>query len=328
MNWEYERYVKVYTRDTPDWRALGWEARSVFYELMRKVDRAGMVPLGKSGLRGLAALLDFPLEVLERAVPRLTDDGCVVVAAGAVYLPNYTAAQEARQSDRTRQAASRERQRSKAEDNKPNNIGVGMSHAVTGGHTESPAVTSCHPILAIPAQPSLATPPVGEPAPAAPSSAPRARKPKDPARNPAAEGPREVAFRVWRATYAASRRGYGPYVDGLGDGKRMQAIGDHAAKVCADAGRPPGDIETLLAHWFREYLRDAGSKTFSLVDQRHALQFFERGIPTYGAPWSRKQAPAPKPAEPATKPENLVPPPPGFMVELSAAMRGIGGGAT
>jgi hypothetical protein len=107
MRWEDERYVRVYTRDTTDWVALGWEAQSLFLLTMRKVDRAGILDLGRSGVRGLAALVTMPLEVVERALPVLTADGCVVLNGQTLVIPNFIEAQEAKQSDAQRKRESR-----------------------------------------------------------------------------------------------------------------------------------------------------------------------------------------------------------------------------
>lgn len=175
MRWEEERYVRVYTRDTPDWIALPWEARAVFYELLRKVDRAGLVPMGRSGERGLAALLMMPFSVVEPGLAALLEDGCVVRSGTDLVVRRFIEAQEARQSDRARQRDSRERARAKAIGSatavdsppaseptdagsdtsdgaakppaeKTNDIAVGLSHGVTSGHQRSPAVTNCHSV--------------------------------------------------------------------------------------------------------------------------------------------------------------------------------------
>ena len=51
MDWSDERYVRVYTRDTPDWQCLSFLAQGLFCLILRKVDRAGVLPLGRSGRR-------------------------------------------------------------------------------------------------------------------------------------------------------------------------------------------------------------------------------------------------------------------------------------
>jgi hypothetical protein len=114
MRWEDERYVRVYTRDTPDWLALGWEAQALFVLALRKVDRAGMLDLGKVGVRGLAALLGMPVEVVERALPILLADGCAAISGSIVMIPNFIEAQETPQSDRQRKAESRAKARDRA----------------------------------------------------------------------------------------------------------------------------------------------------------------------------------------------------------------------
>lgn len=115
------------------------------------------------------------------------------------------------------------------------------------------------------------------------------------------ETPAQVAWRVWRANYGASSRGYGPYVRGLGDDATMGRVGKHAVEVAAESGHA-GEAEALLSWWFRSYLRDAGSREFVLKEYRHGLQWFERGIPIYGLPpsWLRKAAPtlAPEQVDP------------------------------
>ena len=156
MRWEDERYVKVYTRDTPEWCVLSWEARACFLLLIRAVDRAGMLRLGPAGAKSLAALIRVPVDVVERVLPELEADGCVRVKDGTIIVPNFCEAQEARQSDKARARTARERARASAIDEKEHadaasrgvtgpsqNVtgesrGVtGPSHGVTPNHTAS-----------------------------------------------------------------------------------------------------------------------------------------------------------------------------------------------
>lgn len=140
MRFAEERYVKVYTRDTTEWIALTWEARALFYELLRKVDRAGILLTGRTGLRGLAALLRLPHEVVERAMPELLEDTCVVAVEGGFLVRNFIDAQETPQADKVRKAEERARARDKA----ASTSGV----AVTSSHAPPPnlsrAVTPSH----------------------------------------------------------------------------------------------------------------------------------------------------------------------------------------
>lgn len=114
MRWEDERYVRVYTRDTPDWLALGWEAQALLMLTLRKVDRAGMLDLGKAGPRGLAALVGMPAEVVEPALQTLLRDGCAAMSGSVLVFPNFIEAQETPQSDRQRKAESRAKARDRA----------------------------------------------------------------------------------------------------------------------------------------------------------------------------------------------------------------------
>jgi hypothetical protein len=157
MRWEDERYVRVYTRDTGEWLALGWEAQALFMLLLRKADRAGLVPTGKAGIRGLAALAGMPLDVVQRVALLLLEDGCLREATGGYVIPNFIVAQEARASDAQRKRDQRERDRDKAIASGSSGSRSGMdseasvvraqsqngvtqgghameSHAVTGGH--------------------------------------------------------------------------------------------------------------------------------------------------------------------------------------------------
>jgi hypothetical protein len=97
MRWADERYVRVYTRDTGEWLALGWEAQALFIFALRKADRAGIVQTGKAGARGLAGMTGVPLEVVERVLPLLLEDGCLRECDGGYIVPNFIAAQEAMQ---------------------------------------------------------------------------------------------------------------------------------------------------------------------------------------------------------------------------------------
>lgn len=141
MNWCDERFVKVYTRDTGDWVRLGWEAQALFLLLLRKVDRVGIIDLGKAGTEGLADLLRMPLGVVEPALDRLLKDGCVTRshATSQLVVTNYVEAQAAAQSDKQRQHESRARRRAAAKAAASHNTGHAASHGVTPGHSDTDA---------------------------------------------------------------------------------------------------------------------------------------------------------------------------------------------
>ena len=111
MDWTDERWVKLYTRDTTDWLALSWQAQGLFVLILRKVNRAGVIDLGRAGKRGLAAHVGgaSAWASLEPHLDELLDDGCVTFDGIALRVPNFVTAQTSIQSDKARKRAERER---------------------------------------------------------------------------------------------------------------------------------------------------------------------------------------------------------------------------
>jgi hypothetical protein len=180
MRWEDERYVRVYTRDTVDWQGFSFDAQALFLMLLRKVDRAGLLDLGKPGKRGVAVAVGHPREWarLEPALEELLTDGCVrlVDEGRRLLVPNFLSAQEAKSSDKARQQKSREVARDAAalqdvmqRDSASHGVTEShtRSHGVTGGHTTSQPVTPSRavPCCAVPsrAERSDAASPVSAP---------------------------------------------------------------------------------------------------------------------------------------------------------------------
>jgi len=128
VDWSEERYVRVYTRDTADLLAFGWQGRAVWWELLRKADRAGVIDTDCDAAV-LAELLRMPLDVVEAGIERIEARRCITRTQRAITIQNFTAAQEAPKSDRLRAAESRERRR---------------AEAMHGSHGASPGVTDCH----------------------------------------------------------------------------------------------------------------------------------------------------------------------------------------
>lgn len=169
MNWSDERYVRVYTRDTYDLLAVGWEGRLVLYELLRKCDRAGVLATG-GDLAVIPELLRIPVDIFERGIERLKKRGTVVVSEESITIPNYLAAQEAKYTTAARQRQSRQTRAERAAANgedpriaaRPDRYGpLGVtprdhmgsqdvtngSHGVTAGHSGSLHTV---PYLAVP----------------------------------------------------------------------------------------------------------------------------------------------------------------------------------
>jgi len=157
VNWSDERYVRVYTRDTPEWLALSFTAQGLFLLLLRKVDRSGVLPLGKLGRRAVAVVVNHPGEWprLEPALNELAADGCIEIHGSVLVIPNFIAAQEsvmsgAQRSREWRERGREERKAAALRGDAPSRPGDGTS---TGGDAASRSVTPCDPSL-----PSLAEP--------------------------------------------------------------------------------------------------------------------------------------------------------------------------
>jgi hypothetical protein len=112
MDWENEQYVRLYTRDTTNWKRLCWQARSVLPLLLRKVDLAGALDLeGLEPWEAVMLHIDLPEEVVRPAVAQLLDAKHKVleVRGKVLVFPNHIPAQTATKSDKLRQKESRDR---------------------------------------------------------------------------------------------------------------------------------------------------------------------------------------------------------------------------
>lgn len=116
MDWSNERYARLYTRDTTTWKLLDWRARCTLALLLRKVSRAGILEVDGHGIRGLAAALEMPYEVVKPGVEQLMAEGIdiVVQTPNAFVLSKYIEAQEAISSPAHRSREYRARQRDMA----------------------------------------------------------------------------------------------------------------------------------------------------------------------------------------------------------------------
>lgn len=135
MDWSNERYVRLYVRDTVNWKLLGWEGQTVLMHVLRKLDRAGAMDLsGVPPEQAIEALTDLPAEVISVGLPRLLEREVMLIAGDLLVMPNFLDAQEAPQSDAERARAARERRRDRAR----------LEAAVTKRDEPSQNVTDCH----------------------------------------------------------------------------------------------------------------------------------------------------------------------------------------
>jgi hypothetical protein len=164
MDWANERYVRVYVRDTVGTKRLSWEARCVFWELLRKVDRAGVLDLsGLEPAEGLSVALDVPEDVASRCLTEWSRDGRAAVEDSRIVVRSMIPAQETAQSDRARARESRERRAACAESqpvtpchapSRAVTASYAPSHSVTLSRPDSPSVPSRQTDQSAPAEPA------------------------------------------------------------------------------------------------------------------------------------------------------------------------------
>jgi hypothetical protein len=148
VDWQNERWVKLYTRDSADWLALSWQAQGLFCLILRKVNRAGVIDLGRHAAKGLAAHFGGPAAwaSIKPHLDELIEDGCVVVDGSTLTVPRFVEAQEATQSAAARKRTERERRDDGVtkRDQPSQNVTESheKSHGVTDGHAASRDVTN------------------------------------------------------------------------------------------------------------------------------------------------------------------------------------------
>ncbi len=119
MDWENEPWIKLYTRDLPEFLSLPWEARFVWYELHRKVDRAGILQLGRAGRAVLPIYLHLPEQVLDAGLDALVAAGLVTEQPNLLVISDFIDSQKSRKSGKQRAREYRERRRAAALTGKP-----------------------------------------------------------------------------------------------------------------------------------------------------------------------------------------------------------------
>ena len=162
LDWSNESYVRLHRSDTPAWRRLRWEAQTVYMALLRKLDRAGCMPLdGLLPFEAVAEMIACPEEVAERALQKLLLAGFLEVnqAEDVLVDPYYLEREEATMSDKQRKRESRARRRDRAialqtVTDESQNV-TKTSRDVTSGHERSRAVTSGHSFPSVPDLPDL-----------------------------------------------------------------------------------------------------------------------------------------------------------------------------
>lgn len=147
LRWSDESYVRLFTRDTADWLSLNWKAQGLFALILRKVDRAGMLDLGRHGHKGLCHHIGGPSAwpEVEPMLEELLKDGCIEIHGQVLVVRNYIEAQTAITSDAQRKREQRERDRLLTREDVTKRDQ--MSRSVTRGHEVSQSVTLSSAVL-------------------------------------------------------------------------------------------------------------------------------------------------------------------------------------
>lgn len=157
MDFSNERYVRYYVRETTTWKVLPFESQALLPQMLRLVDRSGVLELG--GVDPVAAvwaaLPKWPRPLIESGLTGLLERGVILHSGDTIVWPRFLEAQESSQTDRLRQAESRAKRREIAMSVTNRDAGVTkrdkMSQLVTACHTVSHDVTPA--VLAEPAVP-------------------------------------------------------------------------------------------------------------------------------------------------------------------------------
>jgi hypothetical protein len=106
LDYENERYVRAYVRDTEEYLLLPWQAQGLYWAIRRKADRAGLLA-ARNGVDSIALLIRWPREVVAEFLPDLVARGFVTEDLRGYLLPEFLASEEARQSNAQRSRESR-----------------------------------------------------------------------------------------------------------------------------------------------------------------------------------------------------------------------------
>lgn len=308
MRWEDESYVRWYRRNTPEWCLLSWQARGLFGLILREVDRAGLLELGKIGLKAVAVVVRAPWDEIEKPLSDLIEDGCIVHRDDlrVLLIPNFIAAQEANASDKARQRAARERARDLAR--AKSLLVAPPSQTVTEGHVVQPYHVTVshengqnrHSVLSV--LPKLHTP--SRDGGGQDVTTPEANRPDpDPPKPTPNESPFDLALRVFDELWSAKHKR--AYVHSTNTGPKSESVALQKLGHLA-VERGGARAEEFLRHWVRAYLRDTDAWP---SDNGHPIRGLETRINKYGDPKKPRtvepKAPAPEPPRKFTKLEPL-----------------------
>jgi len=130
VDWENERWIKVYTREQGSDMILSWDARALWLEIMKRLCRAGQLDMGGGGVKALAIMVRHDADAVAKALTELVKDGRVVINGDVLFVPNFHEAQDSRTANAERQRRRREKVVADAKL-------AALSHPVTASHTET-----------------------------------------------------------------------------------------------------------------------------------------------------------------------------------------------
>lgn len=114
MNWAEEKFVKLFTRDTPTWLCWPWQARALAPLLMRKLEGEGRLAIGRiQPSRAIACTVGLPEEVVDIGLKAMLEDGTLELRENGLWWPEFEEAQESRKSEALRLREYRAKQRHK-----------------------------------------------------------------------------------------------------------------------------------------------------------------------------------------------------------------------
>lgn len=121
MDFANERYVRLYVRETTTFRLLSWKGQALMPQILRLVDRAGVLELaGENPIDALIlALPKWPADVIGEGLTDLIQRKVVELVDDAIVWPRFVEAQETAASSAERNKKWRETKRLNGETKSP-----------------------------------------------------------------------------------------------------------------------------------------------------------------------------------------------------------------
>ena len=109
IDWPDASYIRVFTNDPPWIMALSWQARGLYFCVLRKLSPSGALNVGDLGLRGVAAVMCASWADVEKPIRELVECGCLRFdeRAGIVSATEWHEMQATPRSDAARKRDSR-----------------------------------------------------------------------------------------------------------------------------------------------------------------------------------------------------------------------------